>query len=297
MKRTRAFTTENQEKLVRLYRTWENLYPDTLQWRKSKARQTDWWDRAAAICEEQSVPPELLMYLTYAFANFRPDDAEIPFSANTMRSESLMYRALANFRSASQAALQHLEPLHFLAFKKELDLPDNTLDLSRLIAELSCQYVETTLMIRKYEIKRNNVVLPPSMEDSLAYKLCDRNPFILLRVAKTPRMRAIAAVNAFFTADRLPWHFPVWEGIASKESLTDPNRMAGVEVSQFYEGGTLAHAWPLQCMEHYPLSGIDVGPMPLALHLLHFPLCHSTDLFLSTKRNAARSGLPDPYQQ
>lgn len=295
MKRQKVYTTETQERLLRLYRRWEQQYPGTLQWRKTKARQTDWWDRAAAVCEEQSVPPELLMYLAYAFANLRPEDAEIPFSANTMRSESLLYRALANYRSATQAALHFLEPLHYLAFHKELELPDNTLDLSRMIAELSVQYFETTLMIRKYELKRHNVVLPASMEDALAYKACDRNPFLLLRTAKTPRIRAIAAVNAFFVADRLPWHFSIWEGIASRESLLDPDRMAGVEVRQFYEGGHIQHAWPLQCMEHIPISGIDDGPMPLELHLLQFPLCHNTDLFLSTKRNAARSGLPDPY--
>lgn len=296
MSKIKAYNHEHQERLARLYRHWEASYTDHLQWRKNKARNIDWWDRAAAICTEQKVSPELLLYVTFAFANFRPEDAEIPFSANSMRSESVMYRALANFRSAAQSSLRHLEDLYVLTYRQELVFPRSTTAVARMVAEMTCRYFETVLMVREYEARKAGTTLTVDLKDALAYKLCDRNPFLLLRVAKTPRVRAIAAVNAFLTADQLPWHFDVWEGIACVESLNDVERLAGTDPRPFYEGLKAHHAWPLTTLSHHPISGLEVGNMPLALHLLQFPLCRKTDLFLTTKRAAAKSGLPDPYE-
>lgn len=299
MNNTSAFLHSTRDELKSSYQAWESRYPESLQWRKNKAKESSWWDKAAALCLDYDVPAPLMLYICFAYTNSSYHDAEVPFSANTLRSESLMIRAIANFKAAMNDAFLKLEPVYLLKFKKPLQQPRGVIDTARLLADLTCEYFKTSLEIKAYEFKKvsKGQTLPDPIWDTMAYKLCDRNPFILLKVAKGAKMRSVAAVNAFFTIDRLPWHYRIWEGVAAEKSLMDPEAAAGHDVREFYANRSIQPVWPIMCLDPNPIEIIDEGIPSLMLNLLQFPLCHKTDLFLSTKLYAARSGAPNPYQE
>ena len=284
-----------QKELLSVFSTWVKKYPETLAWRKRKSYDIAWWDRAAMVCHREEVPAPLMIYLCHSYLNLRPEDAEIPFTPNVFRSESLMLRAVANFRAAMNRNFEMLEPLHLIKWSRELIPPNGLLSAARMMAELSCQYFEHTMMIRCHEWKRlTGIAAPDVVHDTIAYKTCEKHPFLLLRVAKTPRVRSIAAVNAFFTADRLPWHTPIWEGICSRNSLNHLDRLTEDEhYRKYYEGGRPQYTWPLHCLDDRKLSAIESEIPHPELNLLHYPLYQKTDFLLASKLHAVRSGLPD----
>ncbi len=293
-----AFLHDSKKELARYYRYWENAYPETLQWRSRKAYHENWWDKAAAMCLAEDVPPALLLFVVGTYSNSRAEDAEIPFSANSMRSESVMRRAVANFRrSLGEALRTTLEPVYILKYKKALVLPESLLSAARLVAELSSEYFKTMLMVQTYELRRNKQEVPVAVMDTLSYNLCEKNPFLLLQVAQAPRTRAIAAVNAFKISDKQPWHEPIWSGIASEHPLFDLPSLAGGEVDHYYENGHVAEVWPFNILDPAPLCVIDDRPPRLGIRLLDFKICDKTDLFLATKLDLARSGSPNPYDE
>lgn len=283
-----------QQELAKVYKMWERRYPDTLQWKKSKAHLPQWWDLAAGICRAESIPPMLLMFVTCKYLNSRAEEAEVPFSANVMRSESLIYRALSNFRMRLNMAFKPMLPLYALDTGQVFDPPRNTLEYARTFAEYSCKYFELVLEIRTYEFARQQLELPGVVHDNLAYTLCEQNPFLLLRTAKTPKFRALAAVNAYLLADAQPWHTAIWEGVSNPYSLSLPEMMAGVPVAQFYEDGQPCWCWPMSPAGHrkfQQLQEIDHYP---GLKLTQMRLCQKTEMFLSLKLEAARKGAAPP---
>lgn len=293
---TRVFNLQAMDELARLYKSWAADYPESLKWKKSKAREKPWWDLAAHLCFQHDVPPPLMFFLCYGYTNYCPDEAEIPFSATTFRSEHIMLRALKNYRTAVSLAVRHLEPIYILEHLKELTLPHSIIDVSRLLAELSCRYFECMLMVRDYEFrKRGGTILHDALWDSMAYQMCEQNPFLLLRVAKTEKVRALAAVNAFFLSDLQPWHRCIWEGIASPHPLSQVELLAGTDPRSFYSDGRMRYTWPLHCITGQHLDVIDDMKIPLGLRLLDFRRCPKADLFLATKLGMARNGSPDPY--
>lgn len=285
---------DTQQELAQVYRMWEKRYANTLQWRKTKARDPQWWDLAAEFSRKEGIPPHLLMYMASAYLNTRAEDAAVPFSANVMRSESLLYRSLANFRRRMNNAFQTMENLYILREGKELIAPKNTLEYARALAEYSCKYFEMILYVRTYEMRKNRMKVPDIAWDVLAYSLCDKHPFLLLRVARTPKVRAIAAVNCHVLCDIMPWHSSIWEGVAHPMSLSLPDQIAGLDVRQFYDEGQPCWCWPLTCTEDRPLFQMTDIQLYPSLYLSALPFCQKTELFLALKLEAARRGATDP---
>lgn len=286
---------QTQHQLLNAYRNWERRYPQTLEWRKKQALELAWWDRAAAVCDRHELSADLLLYVAFAYTNCRAEDAHVPFSANTLRAEHLLERAIANFRAVLNDGFNRtLEPLYILEHSHPLTAPRQTLNYARLYADYVCRYLEVTMTVKSYELTRTKgAEMPALINDSVAYKLCENNPFLLLRVAKTPRIRAMAAVNIFILCDREPWHVPIWEGIASPHSLSQPDEMAGCQVREFYQDQRLCTAWPLDVLDPRPFYQLHDRNTPPSLLLSQIPWNQKTDLYLSAKLHAARSGTPE----
>lgn len=283
-----------QEELRQSYMHWERSFPEHLTWRKGKAsKDNSWWDIAATICLRYDIPAPLMIYLVPSHVNDRPEDAVMPISATLYRSEYLLNRTVANWRSAIGVVLKHLEPLHLIETGKELILPNSTLDAGRLVAGLTCRYFEAHLEVMSYALTRGEWQLDDEMSDMLAYQICQatQHPFLLLRVARSPRIRALAAVNACKLCETQPWHRAVWEGIASPHSLGNPTEMAGdPEIQRFFRDGVLQKSWPYQILNNEPLWQLNDETEPPVLRLSDIRLCDKTDLFLAGKLLQARRG-------
>lgn len=286
--------TDAQEELRRTYQSWEQRWPHSLQWHKRAARATrEWWDLAAEVCLQHSVPPPLLFYIVYAHANGRSEDSEIPFSPTSFRSEQVMLRALANWRSVLGSAAKHLEPLYQLDHRKRIELPRSSLEAGRLIAELSCRYFETVLEVLGYGVTKGKWQLSDLQHDLLAYQLAffERNPFILLRVARTERLRVLAAGNAFCLCDQQPWHRAVWEGVAVPEALDRLSELARhPRPRDFYENQQVRIAWPLELLRGDTYHGWIENEGAPQLVLSNIRFCDKTDLFLAAKFHNSRNG-------
>lgn len=285
---------ETQERLCQTFRLWEDKFGGTIKWPNAKAHRYQWWDVAASFCLANECPAPLLIYIVFAFGNARAEDAEIPFSATSFRSETVLNRALANWRSCASSAIKnHLEVLYELRTGKKLCLPVGTLTAARLFADLYCEYLETSLMVQSHPLTKLGPV-DDEVRDMLAYHNCkvDKNPFALLRVARTPRMRAIATANAYVLAKMLPWHQAVWEGICCPHSLDQPEEMAGdPNVRDFYANRQLRWYWP----EHPLAPGLvanrfDTEFRP-SMCLIEMHRCSKTDLFLAVKLTQAKKNL------
>ena len=283
-----------QEQLARFYRQWENTWPDTLQWRKRQAWDAKWWDVAASVCRAEGIPPALLIFVCHNYLNARPADPEVRFSATVLRSESLIYRSVANFRMRVGELLRQLTPVYTLWKGEAMDVPRPAVEAARLAAELSCRYFEHMLDVAAYPLEAGGQVIQPVVFDTLAYRWCERNPFLLLRAARTARVRALAAVNCWLLADRQPWHAAIWEGVCSPFSLSLPEAMAGGPVGQFYEEGRLCRAWPTTINTDRLFSQLNDQSGPPELHLLQPRLCERTEMFLTLKLEAARKGEEGP---
>ena len=276
------------------FKAWCTKWPGTTQWGKQKAGKDTWWDVAADVCRRHEIPPALLIYLVFAHGNSRPEDAEIPFSATSFRSESLLSRTVANFRWSVNHTLKYLEPIYILRHGKSLNPPNSTIGLARLVADLVLEYFKTTVEIMSFPYKKATGQNPPDeVHDLLCYKLCEQNPFLLLATARTPRIRALAAANVFFQNDMHPWHAAVWEGIASEASFCDLKAMAGGPVEEYFRDQKPVYCWPMTLADNRPFSALCDEPPGIVLHLLQFPLAEKTDMFLTTKLHMARKGLPD----
>lgn len=288
---------DTQEELRRTYCSWEKSHPDSVMWKSAKAReQANWWDLAAAVCLQHDIPPALLVYMVFAHVNARAEDAEVPFSATTFRSEHLMLRALANWRSWVGNTLKHTQAIHWLDHGCAYEMPSSTLTLARDTAVRACRYFEINMEVLTYAATRGKYELDSEVWDLMAYQKCqmDMNPFLLLRVAKTPRVRALAAANAWILSDRQPWHRQVWEGIASPAALDRPEALAGDQnLRRFYRDGRLHTAWPPRLMPEAPFDFLDDPSYHRpCFHLSTISLCDKTDLFLAAKLHSARRGGP-----
>lgn len=281
---------ETQRQLRDCFRYWKNTWPGTIRWPRSAANDEKWWDLTAALCLDLEVPSSLMIYIGYAYANMRAEDAAVPFSASTYRSDALMRRALANFRSVLGISLKAFEPLWLLENRKELVMPGGLLSAARLVAELSCQYFELAVRVALWSLTRGKYTAPEVVHDNLAYELCQSNPYLLLRVAKTPRLRSLAAVNCFLLSGSQPWNHEIWEGIPKPDSLMNPHAAAGGNVAVFYADGRLQKAWPLFPFHPAPYGGLNDETEAPALLLGQHRTCGKTDLFLATKLRSARLG-------
>ena len=270
------------------YRNWEQSFPTTLQWRKTKASSDDsWWNIAAGVARSENLPASLLIYIVAMHLNGRPEDAEVPLSPNVYRSESLIIRSVANFRRRMSYMATTLEPIHQLETGEKLKPDKSTVQYIRKLAMLSIKYFKHSLEFATYPLRKMNQETD-LMHDLLAYKMCDTHPFLLLGVAKTQRVRALAAVNCWALCGAQPWNTVVWEGIASPYSLSTPDQMAGCDVNQYFEKP--GWYWPAQLMREDKWNSFPI-PLPSpTLLLTQFNRCHNTDLFLALKLEAASTG-------
>ncbi len=275
------------------FAAWCSKWPDTVTWHRGQAKKIEWWDQAADACRRFEIPASLLIYLVHGFRNSRPEDAEIPFSATAFRSEALLARTVANFRWHMNHTAELLNSAHILMHGKPIELPHSTIGAARLIAELSLYYFKTLVEIASYPyVKTTGSPLSDEAHDMLCYQLCHKHPFLLLGVAKTPRIKALAAANVFFQNDLHPWHAPVWEGLVGNSAFCDLDGLAGCEVRNYFLDLKPVSCWPLSLAENKPFSEFYAQPPGVELMLLTFPMCNKTDLFLATKAGMARSGSP-----
>jgi hypothetical protein len=295
-----AFSYATAEALRNEFRAWCSKWPGTTRWGKQKSVKVEWWDVAADVCRRHEISPALLIYLVHAYGNSRAEDAEIPFSATSFRSESLLSRTVANYRWAVNHTMRYLEPIYILRHQKSFEAPSSTVGLTRLVADLVLEYFKTTVEIMSFPYKKaTGQELSPESHDLLCYQLCGQNPFLLLAVAKTPRIRALAATNVFFQNDMHPWHADAWQGLVTEAPFCDLQGMAGGAVNEYYAEHKPVYCWPMSLADHRPFAALCDEPPGIIFHLLQFPLSGKTDMFLTTKVNMARNGLPnlsDPWR-
>lgn len=276
--------------IEKTFNLWKQDYPESI---KHQRRTTPgWWDRAAACCQSTGTPAALLVYLGFAFTNYRPEDAQIDFGATLFRSDSLLRRGIINFRGELGAVMKRLEPLHLLKGHDRVYMPATTLASARLVANYTCEYFATLAKVREAEALRERGKLSDPLWDLMVYRLCNQHPFLLMHTARTPWMRAVAGVNAFFLTSRQPWHFEIWEGVtAAGASLNDLHGLCRGNPDEFYAGGKLGYSWPVSPDMSSPLSVYEdykSSHQRPRLQLMHSTTCNKTDLYLANLLDDAR---------
>lgn len=288
---------DSQRGLRQTYNLWVRGFPNSLKWKRARAAKEDtWWDVAAAACQREGLPPALMFYIVTRFLNSRPEDAEVPLSPTVFRSESLIIRAIANFRRRMNDDFKILEPIYILENGQKFSAPKNSLEYARTSAEFAVKYVRLSISVHSYPLIRKGQPVSPAVADQLAYERCDQNPFILMALAQLPKYRAIAAVNCWKYCDLQPWAACAWEGIASPYSFSLLDQLAGCAVEHYYEDRTPVWAWPPRPAGDEIIYQVTDEPPQPSLMLSRFRACAKTDLYLTMRLEAARKGGTAPPQ-
>lgn len=289
-----------RSELCKSGKAWSGKFKDTYEFWSRKAGEEEFWGPAANVVWRFGIPSDLLLPVVSAHLNDRPEDPYSRFQVNVMRSEALMTRAVRNFQEMMVQELKRLAIVHRVVRGSALPETSGVLETARLCAGLSLDYFRLSLELRAVELDRNHRNpdnIPPVVKDSMAFRFCGKNPFLLVATARDPRLRHLAACNIQRTVAYLPWNYHIWEGVIDGKSLGDYHALAGPppEVPPF-EGGGIGYGWPENPWGFAPMSAnrksVDlVGPTTY-LRCNH---PHGfTNLYLEMKDENLRSGSGDP---
>lgn len=263
--------------LLRAYRRWVDKWPELGQWYKKAALSPEWWDRASGVCQETDTPPELMIYITWAYANARPEDFYVSFSPTIFRSTGILYRSISNYRDMMANVIRSIEPLHMIENDGNgFVAPKGTLEFTRKVLEYGVKYFKYVNEVKSYPVRKAVGPLSDIMQDTLCYSACNQNPFLLLTMAQTPTIRALARSNVVTLCNEQPWHFEIWEGIAG-DRLQDLQDCHEIVVKNF--DNDIRYHWPVDpwALPYFVADRTQLRP---TLHMLEGCLCHKTDLYL-----------------
>jgi hypothetical protein len=273
----------DRDVLMQAYKNWKLNFPGTVVDFTSRTKNRDFWEKAANQCENAGISENLLIYTVYAYSNANGADAYVPFRSSVFRSDVVMERAISNAFYSFRSVTKEQQMLRELIDQRED--PKGLTDAFRLQARLSLAYFEEMV-----DAKMESCAwLPDQIRDGIVFTLCEKNPFLLLHAARTPRMRALAAVNALYLADVHPWHFDIWDGIACKHSIRELATNAGSDYQSFYADGKIAEHWPanpLSCEPFHVFETAVVEKHP-TLKLFRPALCARTDFRLAVRHHMA----------
>jgi hypothetical protein len=240
-------------RILRVYRDWISQFPNVWNFTKAQANDVEFWGRAQAICRQYGLEPELILYVVYRYINSNPNDAEVRrFDPLIFRAPRLLQRSIFNFKTFLEREMNGQKDLHFLMYQQEYhpsgDVHTDLLKTAQSAAALLYYF----LIFKDEERARNNQrPFTPEERDSLAYKMCDQNPFALLHNVSTPRIVALAEVNCYFLNHYGPWYQVIWQPtMPGNRNLSDIRTTCLQDPRPYFLGGNLGLCWPAD-----PFSG------------------------------------------
>jgi hypothetical protein len=280
------------ERILSIYRLWSSLYPHTWNFQKSEANKPEFWARAQTMCREFGLAPELLLYVVHHYINACVLDAEVRrFDPMLFRAPRLMQRSVFNFKVHLERELTGQRDLHYLMYGNEYipsrGVHEDLMKVAQMGPALLFYFMQFKELERTYE---KRPPLTPEESDQIAYEFCDRNPFALLFVAKTPRLVALAEVNCFYLNQRCPWHQTVWEGrMPGNRNLTDLRTTCLADPRPYWYGGNLGETWPDEPFTGRPYEKNPVGDSEPRLKLTVAVYDSKLDSYLQITANQART--------
>lgn len=193
--------------------SWGHYFKDLNKFWTSAAMTPDFWGLGAEICIRHDIPPSLLIPLVHNFLNMKPSQSMVTFHCNVMKAESLIERAISNARDLVAGDLEGLRDVAIIS-----GLPGkpvaSMIDTLRILAALILENFRLGLDFLLIRIQVRMEGGPPvSLKDSLAYRACGNNPFLLCDRAEAPLARHVAYNNIRALLIYQPWLGEVWEGL------------------------------------------------------------------------------------
>lgn len=240
---------------------WVRNFPGCFKFWTSATRNPQFWALGAKICERHDIPANMLIVLVHNHLNDRYGEVAVQFHCNVLKAEGLMERAVANVRTYVSESLSELENVSLISGIPGKPV-DSIIGSLRILAELVLENYRIGLKVLWNSMAPGGNVeaIPAFLRDSLAYRTCERNPFILCDMAQQPITRHLGynVVRALLLYQ--PWVRNIWEGLVrTGKRLDDEEAIAGPRPEPYLFQGP-NWAWPPEPNLAYEVQGSPVHP-------------------------------------
>jgi len=274
---------------------WAAHFKDCFRFWTSATRTPDFWAAAARISERHDIPPDLLIPLVHNHLNDGSRDVTVQFHCNVMKAESLMERAVFNCRIYLREQLRDLQDVSMATGIPGRE-SDSTIGTIRTVAELVLENYRIGLKVLFQTVApgKDPSVLPPALRDSIAYRACERNPFLLCDRAELPLTRHLGYNSIRALLKYQPWVRHIWDGlIRTGHALTNETEIAGTRCDPYPFMGP-NWSWPPDPSMTYPVQPEPPHPdLMLPRMYINRPLFHAqVTSYIAAKAEVVRQKNP-----